>query len=152
PNVGTKPAPLMVTAVPTGALSGLKSVIVGTGFMIGKLMALEAELLPSGCGLVTTTGTVPGLAMSEAATCALNWPEFTKVVGLGGLLKRTTELPPDPLTKLFPLTVNVKPTLPVSTDTGEIEVITGTGLLMVKLTALDVPPPGAGLKTVTAIA
>ena len=40
--------------------------------------------------------------------------------------------------------------LPTAALLGEIELSVGTGLLIVKVLAVDVPPPGVGLKTVTA--
>ena len=56
----------------------------------------------------------------------------------------------EPVVKLPPLTVRVKPGLPTVADEGLIEVNDGTGLVVtVKITALEVPPPGAGFLTVT---
>src|SRR6185295_19178669 len=52
-------------------------------------------------------------------------------------------------TKFAPVTVNVKLGLPAAAELGNSCVNVGAGLLTVKLTALDVPPPGAGLKTTT---
>jgi hypothetical protein len=49
-----------------------------------------------------------------------------------------------------PFTVKVKPPLPAVTQVGLIDVVVGTGLLMVNVTAFDVPPPGAGFTTVVA--
>jgi hypothetical protein len=60
----------------------------------------------------------------------------------------TTELP----MKLLPFTVNVNAPEPALTVFGDNVVIAGTGLgaaVTVNVTALDVPPPGAGLVTVT---
>ena len=54
----------------------------------------------------------------------------------------------DPLTKLLPLTVSVKPALPAVTFVGEMLDIEGTGLLTVSVAADEVPPPGAALLTV----
>ena len=53
--------------------------------------------------------------------------------------------------KPLPLTLRVNAALPETALAGESEVIDGSGLapLIVKFVALDVPPPGAGLKTVT---
>ena len=52
--------------------------------------------------------------------------------------------------KLAPLTVRVKLLLPTTFDDGEIELIVGTGFLPTTNDfAFEVPPPGAGLKTVT---
>ena len=51
-----------------------------------------------------------------------------------------------------PLMVSVWPAAPAVADGGERLVTAGSGLLAVtvKLTLLEVPPPGAGLVTTTA--
>jgi hypothetical protein len=66
------------------------------------------------------------------------------VVGVGLPSNRTT----DPWINPEPLTVSVK--LPLSTMTvlGEMLAIEGRGLLTVRVTAEEVPPPGVGLETV----
>src|SRR5258708_38605741 len=53
--------------------------------------------------------------------------------------------------KLLPLAVNVKAAPPAVPPAGDSDVIVGTGLtlLIVKVAPLEVPPPGAGLTTVT---
>jgi hypothetical protein len=54
---------------------------------------------------------------------------------------------------LVPFTVKVKAPLPAVALEGTRDVIVGTGFsggVMVKSRLFDVPPPGAGLKTVTA--
>ena len=54
--------------------------------------------------------------------------------------------------KLVPFTVRVKPAPPAVAELGLRLVVVGTGLsgtLIVKVWAFEVPPPGAGLKTVT---
>jgi hypothetical protein len=56
-------------------------------------------------------------------------------------LKFTTEV----AMKLVPLTVRVKAAPPTAVLAGESEVIVGAGLLTAKLTAVEVPQPGAGL-------
>ena len=43
----------------------------------------------------------------------------------------------------------MKAPLPTAAVLGEIEVSVGAGLLIVNVEALEVPPPGVGLKTVT---
>jgi hypothetical protein len=60
-------------------------------------------------------------------------------------LTRTTE----PELKLPPFNVKVNAALPAVTLVGVILVSVGCGLLTVRVTADDVPPPGAGLNTVT---
>jgi hypothetical protein len=53
--------------------------------------------------------------------------------------------------KLVPLTVSVNPVPPAVAEEGLKLVVVGTGLgaMIVKVWALEVPPPGVGLKTVT---
>ena len=51
--------------------------------------------------------------------------------------------------KLPPFTVKVNAALPAVTLVGVILVRVGCGLLTARVTAADVPPPGAGVKTVT---
>ena len=57
----------------------------------------------------------------------------------------------EPLTKPVPLIVTLKATPPAVALEGARLVIVGIGLgaLIVKAAAVEVPPPGAGLKTVT---
>ena len=52
-------------------------------------------------------------------------------------------------TKFVPLTVRVNPASPTVFEVGFMEVVVGTGLLIVKVCELEVPPPGVGLVTVT---
>ena len=46
--------------------------------------------------------------------------------------------------------LSVKAGDPAAVEAGDNAVIAGEGLLIVKLAAVEVPPPGAGLTTVTA--
>ena len=92
----------------------------------------------------TVTGYVPGFWISVAKICAVNCVALTKVVARATPLKRTTEL----LLKLVPLTVSVKAVSPAVLLVGLMLLNIGTGLLTVKLTGLDSPLPGVGLKTV----
>ena len=55
----------------------------------------------------------------------------------------------EPLTKFEPLIVSGKAALPAVMLVGDSEVVAGTGLSMVNVCAAVVPPPGAGLLTVT---
>jgi len=54
----------------------------------------------------------------------------------------------EPLTNPVPLTVSVKPLATARAGFGEILEIEGTGLLTFRVSAGEVPPPGAALKTV----
>src|SRR5438093_12123528 len=55
----------------------------------------------------------------------------------------------DELMKFVPVAVRVNPAPPATALLGEIELSVGTRLLIVNVCALEVPPPGVGLKTVT---
>ena len=50
--------------------------------------------------------------------------------------------------KFVPVTVRVKAAAPAFLLVGLMLVSVGTGLLIVRSTAFEVPPPGVGLKTV----
>ena len=81
------------------------------------------------------------MVISVARIEAVSFVALMNVVERLTALKRTTV----PLTKPVPLTVSVNPISPALTVAGEIVVIDG---LTVRLTALEIPPPGVGLKTV----
>jgi hypothetical protein len=51
--------------------------------------------------------------------------------------------------KFVPLTVSVKPAPPATAELGFMDATVGEGLPMAKVSALEVPPPGAGVETVT---
>ncbi|MDP3771450.1 MAG: hypothetical protein Q8R16_04070, partial [bacterium] len=51
-----------------------------------------------------------------------------------------------------PLTVMVPPGELSGAEVGTMLVMAGIGLVTVKMTVLDVPPPGAGVKTVMFLA
>ena len=48
----------------------------------------------------------------------------------------------------MPVTVSVNDDPPAVVEVGEMELVVGTGLLIVSVCALDVPPPGVGFTTV----
>src|SRR5690349_7645915 len=111
---------------------------------MAKVAGLEAP--PPGAGLKTVTAAVPAVAMSLAGTCAMRPP--LSVVGRSVPFQRISE----PGTKLVPVTAKVKVCAPTGAQLGSRELIVGMGfvpLLMAKFSILDVPPPGAGLATVT---
>jgi hypothetical protein len=126
---------------------GVRVAVATTAEVMVNVDALDVP--PPGAGFVTVTAGVPTLATSLARIAAVTWLALTKVVVLALPPKFTTE----PLTKLDPFTVSVKAPDPAVVLAGSNEVIAGRGLLaavMLKVTALDVPPPGAGFVTVTA--
>jgi hypothetical protein len=83
--------------------------------------------------------------MSAAEMAAVNRMVDTKVVARSTPFHRTTELP----TKRLPLTVRVNAGLPLVPDVGLMLDTVGTGLLIVKVSVFEVPPPGAGVIMVT---
>ncbi len=144
----TKFVPVRVrfTAWPTSPLVGLIVVSVGTGF--GTLEIVKTTFVvvpPPGAGFVTVTFPDPTVVMSVDGMVAVSCVALTNVVVRAEALKFTTEVG----TKLVPFTVSVKPAPPAVAPFGLSEVIVGTGLFTVKEAFPDVPPPGAGLVTVT---
>jgi len=103
------------------------------------------DVPPPGLGFTTVIEAAPGLGIRAAGTVAVSRVAETKVVVSGLPFQFTVE----PETKLVPLTVKVNCEPPAVAQVGLSEVIVGTGLLMVKVCAFDVPPPGAGFTTVT---
>ena len=96
----------------------------------------------------TVTCAVPAAAIRLAGTCAVSCVAETKVVVRFVPFQLTTEAE----MKFVPCIVNVKAAPPAVAVLGEIEFRDGTGLfawLMVNINAVETPPPGAGLLTVT---
>src|SRR3989344_623623 len=147
-EVGMNLAPLTVNVKPAGPAifdDGEIVWIIGTGFPVTvKVLALEVP--PPGVGLNTVTLNVPALARSVAGIVAVSLVAETYVV----VLFDPAHLTMDVGMNLVPLTVRVNPRLPLTFDVGEIVWIIGTGFpVTVKVLALEVPPPGVGLNTVT---
>jgi hypothetical protein len=134
---------------PAVAEAGLRPVVVGTGLLAALIVKVWAfEVPPPGVGLNTVTVAVPAVTISEASIAAVSWVAETYVVVRFEPFHWTTE----PLMKLLPFTVSVKAGPPAVAEAGLRPVVVGTGLLaalIVKVWAFEVPPPGAGLNTVT---
>src|SRR6266850_8179408 len=129
--------------MPTDAVGGLRLEMVGTGLMIVRVCGLDVP--PPGAELTTVTCGVPATATSAGGIVAVSCVAETYVVGRAAPFQRTTE----PATKFVPVTVRVNPEAPAWTRFGLSPVVAGTGFVIVKVCGLDVPPPGAGLNTVT---
>src|SRR5262249_21713858 len=82
------------------------------------------DVPPTGVGLNTLTCAVPTAAMSAAPMDACSCVALTYVVGLSTLFQRTTE----PAMNLLPVTVNVNPVPPTTTDCGDSAERIGIGL------------------------
>jgi hypothetical protein len=128
---------------PTPAEVGEIEVSVGAGLLMVKVCP---ELVPPpGATFTTVTLGVPPVAISEAGTDAVSDVALPNVVVSGEPFQFATE----PATKFVPVSVSVKAEPPAAADVGAIEVSVGVGLLMVNVCAVDVPPPGVGVNTVT---
>ena len=131
---------------PAAMLVGEIVVTVGTGFVAAVMVNVtEFDVPPPGVGFVTVTAGVPALATSPARIAAVSCVALTKVVVRALPPKFTTEVE----VKFVPFTVRDSAPLPAATPVGESVVIVGTKLFTVTVTVFDVPPPGAGLVTVT---
>ena len=110
-------------------------------------MVPELDIPPIGgvVGLMTVTWAVPGAAMSVEGTVALSWPLPRYAVGRLLPFHCTTEAGTNP----EPPTRRVKPAEPGATMAGDRSAMTGTGVPTSNGSALDMPPPGPGVRTVT---
>ena len=95
----------------------------------------------------TVTLAVPGAVTSDAGTVAVRCEASTKLVASATPFQFTV----DAATKSLPLTVSVNGGLPDAAVDGTSVETAGTGfeVLIVKVSGLEVPPPGVGLNTVT---
>jgi len=112
--------------------------------VLGIVNVCALDVPPPGLGLTTVIDAVPAVATRDAGTVAASWVEETKLVARGAPFQFTVEVE----TKLVPFTVKMKSALPAAIQVGLIEVVVGTGLLIVNVTEFDVPPAGGGLTTV----
>ena len=133
---------------PAVAEVGLTPVALGTGFTVVILNMTGLEIPPPGRGLKTVTVALSGLTMSLADIEAVSRVALPNIVDRFEPFQRTT----DAETKLLPLTMREKDAPPAKAELGLRPVIFGTGFeaVIVKATELEIPPPGEGLKTVTA--
>src|SRR5207302_1756312 len=134
---------------PDAALLGDSEPSVGTG--LGGMLIVNVRALdvpPPGLGEKTRTAAVPAIARSAAVIAARRRVALTNVVVRALPFHCTTE----PATKLVPLTTRVNAAPPAFALVGDSEVTAGTGLggvLMLKVSPPEVPPPGAGDVTST---
>lgn len=145
-EVFTKPLPVTVSVKPLApnvTLDGDKAPATGTGLSTVKSNAFDAP--PPGAGLTTFTNAVPAAATSVESIAAVTSASLTKVVVLAEPFHSTVA----PGTNWLPVTVSVKAPLPEITLAGESDPATGAGLSIMNAIAPEVPPPGAGVITVT---
>ncbi len=95
------------------------------------------DVPPPGVGFTMVTDTVPAVATSAAGTVTVSCVEEEDVGVRLVAPNLTTELE----TKFVPVTVSGKSALPAVTHVGLIELMVGTGLLIVRVSvAVPVPP------------
>jgi hypothetical protein len=148
----TKPPPKAVRAKPAPPAAALEGEmetsagVPGGGGVTRKLRA--ADVPPPGPGLKTVTAADVETARSADVSCAESWTLLTNTAARLAPFHKTVEL----LTKPEPKTLNVRPGVPAVALDGEIEANPGTGFGREtrKVFAVEVPPPGDGVKTVTA--
>ena len=136
---------MAVSMAAVSASSGV--VVVGTPCAGASwiVSVTPLEVPPPGAGLNTVTVAVPAVATSVAGTDTLNCVLLTNVVDRLAPFHRTVE----PDTNPVPVTTRVKSPPPAVAEPGLKLEMTGPGTLIVKVTALEVPPPPPGLNTVT---
>jgi hypothetical protein len=130
---------------PTAALDGESGVVMtGTGrLVVGVVMEKVAEF-DVVIELDTVTAAVPEKAVSAAVMAAVSCVEFTNVVARSEPFQFTTS----PFTKLEPFTASVSP---FEAQNGVEEGASDemAGATIENEIALEVPPPGDGLNTMT---
>ncbi len=142
----SKPVPVsvIVAACPAGTIFGAMELSTGVGLVTSKGVALLAP--PPGARLCTVTALVELPAVAEAGSIAFNSVPLTHEVVSAAPFQSTA----DDGTKPLPETVSVCWPDPAATLAGLTPARTGGGLFTVKFAAAELPPPGAGLKTVIA--
>src|SRR5439155_3631429 len=142
----TKPLPFTRSVsgpVPAVTPVGVSPVSPGTGLFTVNVRAPEVP--PPGAGVITVTCGVPAAATSAAAMAAVSCVALTKTVVRAAPFQLTVEPP----AKLLPVTVSVKAAFPAAALAGDRVESVGDGLLTLNVWAAEVPPPGAGVTTVT---
>jgi hypothetical protein len=135
---------LTLVGVPGGVPDG-----VGVGVVPAVMAKVSApEVPPPGAGVTTVTATEFEVVRSAVLSEVRSWVALTNVVGRLAPPHWTMEEATNPL----PFTVSVRPALPAAALAGDRLLATGTPAVTAKFTEPDVPPPGAGVNTVTGIA
>jgi hypothetical protein len=144
----TNPEPVTVrvnASPPAFTWTGETEVNAGIPLSIGRLS--DEDVPPPGAGLKTATRAAPADVISPVPNDTVKVVALTKVVVRVEELNVATELGTNPV----PVSVRVKAGPPAVSSDGESDFKTGTGFsfTIAKVSAVDEPPPGRGLKTVT---
>src|SRR5436190_729250 len=106
---------------------------------------MDPEVPPPGAGVATVICAVPAVPRSADEMAAVSCVALRTGVVRATPFQRTLE----PLMKLVPVTVSVKAAFPAAALAGDRVESVGDGLLTLNVWAAEVPPPGAGVTTVT---
>ena len=138
-----KPVPFTVRvkpALPAMAVLGVR--LVMTGAVFGTITVKEAALVAIPLGVVTAIGPL----VAPVGTVKVMVVAFTTVKPVMAAPFRVTAVAP---VKSVPVTVTV--TVPLARPLVGVKLaMVGAGVVTVKFTPAEVPPPGAGLVAVTA--
>lgn len=142
----------VVLAAPATTVLGLRERTVGLGFTTFTGTAFDSPppggFPPCTGGFNMATCTVPAVTMSEAFRATTSFMPLWNEVGRLEPLTTAVEV----LMKFVPFTVMVAEPTPARTVDGIMEEIWGTGAVLgvtFSVTSAEMPPPGAGVKTVT---
>jgi hypothetical protein len=105
----------------------------------------ELEEPPLAAGFTTVTLATPIAATSAVVMAACN--SVLEMKDVGRVLP--SHWTADVETKFVPVIVRVNPAPPAMAELGFNNAIVGGGTLIVNVSALEAPPPGAGVETVT---
>jgi hypothetical protein len=144
-------------ALPAPVDVGAITVSVGTGFAALMVNVSGFDVVPAGApngftppprftaGVNTVTEAEPTVAISAAVIAAVNCVALTKVVARLPPFHSTVEV----LMKLLPLTVSMNDAPPAIAEFGTSEPNAGTGVVTLNWSESELPPPGAGFRTLT---
>ena len=135
-----KPVPLTVrvrSALPATAVAGVRPLMVGTGLGTSTVKLVALVAVPPGVVMARAPEVAP------AGTSSVSVVLITNVNILNAPPMSVTAVAP---VKLLPVTVTTVPGRPLP---GVKLLMVGAGTVTVKVAAVEVPPPGAGLVTVT---
>jgi hypothetical protein len=138
------PVNVIVAAAPGGTLRGEIVLIAGTGLFTSYATAVDVPPPGAGFATVTISSELPRIEL--AGKDDFNSPVLTKDVERFTPFQVTLEDGTNPV----PFTSSGVGPAPATALVGVIVTIAGSGLFTWNATAPDVPPPGAGLATVTA--
>jgi hypothetical protein len=130
--------------LPAMTPAGESEVSVGTGFALVTWSVRKFDGPPPGAGFDTEMEREPTAARRLAGRATVREVALTED-GVKAAVFTCTDAP---FTKFMPITVRLSPAVPARTLVCDRDEIMGTGFRTGSKRVFDVPPPGAGFKTV----